>query len=309
MRIGVVDLDTSHPAAFHPLLLERGHDVVAVVGGDDVATASYTAAYAAERGISRVAKDPADIVGDVDAAFVHSVDWNRHVERLRPFVEAGVGVHVCKPFAGSVADIRTLEGWAADGARITGGSALRWSASARTGAGLGPRSAYAVTFGHHLDYGIHASSLLHGIFGPGIEAARALDGTGRRAELRWNDGRTAVVDVQEAGTGYGFVATLVGDDGVTHLDATKDDLYGAFLDATCSYLAGGDLGLTFAELVEPELAVLGARASAAHGGDWIALRGDDQRLVAGDVDPDEFVRRYVATRRAALGLAPQEATR
>ncbi|ACQ81579.1 hypothetical protein Bcav_3336 [Beutenbergia cavernae DSM 12333] len=310
MRIGVVDLDTSHPSSFHPLLLARGHDVVAVVGGDTVATPEYTAQYASERGIERVEDDPAALVGDVDVAFVHSVDWDDHVERIRPFVQAGVGVHVCKPFAGRVADIRQLEAWAADGARIAGGSALRWSATARAGAALAPRTVFAVTYGHLLDYGIHAYSLVHGMVGPGIEAVRALDGAGRRAELRWADGRTAVVVVEEPGGGYGFYATVVGEGGVSQLDASKDDLYGAFLDVTCAYLDGeAELGLTFSELVEPELAILAARASAAHDGAWIGLHGDDERLAAGDVDGGEFAPGYAATRRAALGIETEGAVR
>ncbi len=184
MRIGIVDLDTSHPAAFAPLLAARGHEVVAVVGGTTVMDDAATAAYAAEHGIARVVPEPGDLVGLVDAAFVHTVDWDCHVDRVRPFVEAGVPVKVCKPFAGNEVDLARLEAWAAGGARIAGGSALRWCATAdrlRAALGDGPVHVSALTYGHVLDYGIHAYALVHGIMGP---RRRGGPGPGRRRRHR-----------------------------------------------------------------------------------------------------------------------------
>ncbi|MFD1717344.1 hypothetical protein [Georgenia deserti] len=305
MRIGVVDLDTSHPETFHPLLAARGHAVVAVLGGETVVDQAYTESYAAEHGIGTVVTDPSEMVGDIDAAFVHSVNWDHHVERIRPFVAAGLPVHVCKPFAGRAADLAQLESWVDQGARITGGSALRWTAVAQQARSVEANAGYAVTFGHPLDYGIHAYSLIHGAFGPGITSARALDDDGRRSQLRWSDGRSAIVDVQPPGEGYGFFLTLVSPAGVEHLDATGHSLYEPFLDVTCAYLGGEEIGLSFAELIEPELSCLAARASARHGGDWVDLRGDS-RISDGDFDGAEFAREYARTRRARLGLVPRE---
>lgn len=300
MRIGLVDLDTSHPQAFAPLLAERGHDVVAIVGGDTVVDDEYTQQYAQEHGIETVAQRPEDIVDQIDIAFLHSVNWDDHVGRLEPFVRAGIPAKVCKPFAGNAADLDQLESWVADGAVIAGGSALRWSAAGA--ARPDSTSGFAVTYGHPLDYGIHAFSLLSGIMGPGITCARALDEDGAQVQLRWNDRRTAIVHVLPAGGGYGFYASVAGPDGVEFVDATGTDLYGPFLDVTLAHLTGTEqLPVSFAELVEPERAIIAARASAAHDGAWIELRGDD-RLAQGAFDGAPFAREYAAKRRTALGL-------
>lgn len=315
MQIGVIDLDTSHPGAFHPLLAERGHRVVALANGGDVVPDEYVRQYAEERSIPHILDgvdalvDAASTLG-IDAVFVHSVNWDRHVERIGALVAAGLPVQVCKPFAGRVAHLRQLQQWAADGATITGGSALRWSATALAGREHAPRRAYAATFGHPLDYGIHAHTLVSSILGPGIEAVRSLDEDGRLSQLRWSDGRDALVDVQPAGTGYGFTATVIGGSdesgrgGVHQFDATGDDLYGPFLDATCALLTGdgdpavaGNLDL----LVEPELAAIAAHASVRRGGEWVRL-DDDEALADGDFDPTEFVAGYATTRRESLGI-------
>jgi hypothetical protein len=159
MRIGVIDLDTSHPQAFLPLLRHRGHDVVAVFGGHTVVDDEYTRRYAQQHGIGSVVSDPKELLGAVDAVFIHSVDWDNHVVRALPFAESGVPIHICKPFAGRASDIRELVRWADSGVRLSGGSALRWSASVAEWRETGQQvlTAYAATYGHPLDYGIHCS--------------------------------------------------------------------------------------------------------------------------------------------------------
>lgn len=320
MRIGVADLDTSHPQTFLPLLRQRGHDVVAVYGGTIVGD-EYTQRYAAENGIDRVVAEPADLLNaDVDVVFVHAVNWDAHIDRVRPFVESGIPVHLCKPFAGRASDLRTLVAWADNGARISGGSALRWSPAVEDWQRQRRRAidALAVTYGHPLDYGIHAYTMIHGLFGPGIEAARALDpgsaaGSGpddqgvagdepRRAELRWKDGRTAVVTVAEPGAGYGFFATIVSEHGVDHVDAKGREMYARFLDVTLAHLSGAqEQPLTISELLEPELAAVAGLASAQHGGDWIRLDGDP-RVDDAAFDPALFAAQYRSQRRKLLGL-------
>lgn len=307
MRIGVIDLDTSHPEAFLPLLRARGHDVVGIHGGTTVVDDAYTAQYAAEHGIPRVVDDPLDLLDMVDAVFVHGVDWDTHVERARPFAEKDVAVHICKPFAGNAADVRELVSWAANGVRISGGSALRWSAAVADWRGTRRETfaALAATYGHPLDYGIHAYSLLHGLLGPGVEAARALDADARCVELRWPTAGTAVVVVAPPGEGYGFYATVVARDGVHHIEAGRPpELYDRFLGVTTAHLAGTcDQPIRFADLVEPELAAIAGLASAKRDGAWVGLHGDP---VIDEVSFDgaAFAAAYRVERRRKLGLSP-----
>lgn len=305
MRIGIVDLDTSHPGSYAPRIAELGHTVVAVVDGETVVDRSYVEAYAAEHGIEHVVETSEEMLGLIDAAFVHSVNWDTHVARVRPFVEAGIPVKICKPFAGNAADIQQLVEWADAGAVLAGGSALRWSASAdrlRKVVEQGDSRLYAATYGHVLDYGIHAFSLVHGAVGPGMEAVPSLTEDGSSVQIRWKNGMTAVVDVLPPGGGYGFYATVCGQNGVEHLDASGDDFYGTFLKVTLDHLSGvAEMPLSFGELVEPELAIIGARASSQHDGDWISLR-EDVRIHDASFDGAGFARTYAETRREALGL-------
>lgn len=305
MRIGVIDLDTSHPEAFLPLLRRRGHEVVGVFGGDTVVDNGYTRRYAEQHGIPTAVTDPEDLLGLVDAVYIHSVDWDNHLKRAAPFAAAGVPIHICKPFAGRASDIREMAKWAESGVRICGGSALRWSAdvAAWHAAGRQVLTAFAATFGHPLDYGIHAFSLMHGIMGPGVVAARALDTDGLRVEMRWRDGRTAVVAVAPPpAEGYGFFATTVSPDGVQHIEAGGADLYDRLMGVMAGHLAGEQaMPISFAELVEPELAVIAGLASTCHDGSWIGL-WDDPRIDEVSFDGPAFAAGYRKRRRQVLGL-------
>src|SRR4051794_4670849 len=115
MRIGLVDLDTSHPAAWIPILREMGHEVVGVFDAGAVHPSGYAERFAEERSIPRVFARVRKMVDHVDCAIVHSANWDTHVESARPFVEASKAVLIDKPLAGNASDLNQLRDWARQG--------------------------------------------------------------------------------------------------------------------------------------------------------------------------------------------------
>lgn len=126
--IGILGLDTSHGEAFADVLVELDGPagspptIAAVWDGGSVRTDDYVASFCATYGGVRV-DEPTEMVDAVDAALVLAVDWERHVQLARPFLEAGVPTLVDKPIAGSVADLERLDR-AATGTPLFGGSAV-----------------------------------------------------------------------------------------------------------------------------------------------------------------------------------------
>ena len=107
MKIGVVDLDTSHPQNWIPIERELGHDVVGVWDGGSVHPPKYVRDFAAEHNIPRVYESLDELAADVDCAIVHGCDWDTHIAKSHPFIEAGKSVLVDKPIAGNLADLYT----------------------------------------------------------------------------------------------------------------------------------------------------------------------------------------------------------
>lgn len=269
MNIGLVDLDTSHPASWLPHLRALGHDVVGVWDGGGVHPAGYAERFITEHGIARVFPTLEAMAEAVDLAIVHSANWDMHVARIAPFVTAGRAVLVDKPIAGNRRDLAQIGAWVAAGARITGGSSLRVCREAQAWQ-AGGAVAHTALCGCGVDefnYGIHAYALLSGLLGPGIISARHLSTHGqRRIQLTWADGRVGWLVVGPADW-FPFYATLVSDSGVTYLTIDTDHLYRALLEAMLPYLAGetDTPPLPWEALIEPELAALAARESWRHG--------------------------------------------
>lgn len=280
-RVGLVDLDTSHPGAFTPLLRAMGHDIVAVWHHGPAQ--EFAAAY----DIPHVFDDLYAMADEVDLAVVSGADWSTHVERVTPFVVADKAVFLDKPFAGNAPDLAELV-TLSQRTRMSGGSALRWAVERDPDAEF----ALAGCSGHEFDYGLHAYSLLHGLLGPGMRRTRWLGGHGQaRVEIAWADGRTGMVSVGETSARHPFHATILSGRSVRHVDVDPSTLYETMLRAVVPYLAGqAPDPMPMADLVEPELAALAALRSRHDGGRWVDL--DDPEVAEVEYDGPAFAAAY-----------------
>jgi hypothetical protein len=288
MRIGLVDLDTSHPGAFTPLLRAMGHQVVAVWHHGPAEE------FAAANDIPHVFDDLSAMADAVDLAVVSGADWSTHLERVKPFVMADRAVFLDKPFAGTAPDLAQLVEWADHGTRLSGGSSLRWAVPPDPDAEF----VLAGCSGHEFDYGIHAYSLLHGILGPGMQRVRWLGGAGQaRVQIDWADGRTGMVSVGETPDRHPFHATVLSGRSVRHVNVDPSTLYETMLRAVVPYLAGqAPNPMPMSDLVEPELAALAALRSRHDGGRWVDLA--DPEVAEVEYDGPAFAAAY---RRAKRG--------
>ena len=71
MKIGVVDIDTSHPQNWIPIERTLGHDVAGLWDGGSVHPPEYVQQFAADHGIPRVFESLEEMAGEVDCAIIH----------------------------------------------------------------------------------------------------------------------------------------------------------------------------------------------------------------------------------------------
>lgn len=280
MKIGIVDLDTSHPANWVPIERDLGHEVVGVFDGGAIHPPGYAAKFAAEHKIPRVFDSIESMVSHIDCAIIHSCNWDTHIEKARPFVASGKSVLIDKPIAGNLRDLKQLQSWAASGARITGGSSLRFCYETRNWLSkpLAERGApHTVFCGCGVDefnYGIHAHSMLAGIIGCGAQSVRSLGvGPQRRVQIRYADGRCGIVLVGQAAAWLPFYANIVTERSAAQYIADAGKLYRALLEAALPYLAGQTDAppMSPKDWIEPELCALAAQKSWLNGDREIAL--------------------------------------
>ena len=280
MKIGFVDLDTSHPGRYLPILRGMGYDVIGVYDAGDVHPAGYAADFARQHSVSHVFQSLEEMAERVDVAFVMGCNWDHHVERSRPFVECGKAVFLDKPIAGRSSDLATLRQWVDSGARLTGGSGLRYVEETADflAMKIEERGQLHTLFcGCAVDefnYGIHAFSHALGYLTSPIRAVRFLGHGGQRlAEIVCENKSRALVCFGSQTAYLPFHASLVTDRKVFHTIVDNTRIYDSAMAAVMPYLEGvaKEPPIAFSKLIEAEKCALLALASERADGAWMEM--------------------------------------
>ena len=127
IRIGTVNIDTSHAPSFAEFFLQGNDARYTAVYNDAFRTDAEVEAFINKFGLEKRYYDLSEMAKNVDLVFIQGCNWDRHLELALPFVEAGVPVFVDKPLAGNMKDVRAFEQLAAQGKKIIGTSAMRYT--------------------------------------------------------------------------------------------------------------------------------------------------------------------------------------
>lgn len=175
LRLGMVDLCTSHPGSWLKIIKEMEDvEVVAVHDSGGVRPPGYAKQFAEEQGIATVTDTIEQMVELVDGALIHSANWDIHIDHALPFIEAGVPVFLDKPMVGNLTDLHRL---LALGAKykgvIMGGSSVRWAVEIQELAAQKEEMgeigcAWINGRGDFFNYGIHTVECFQGFFGAGV---------------------------------------------------------------------------------------------------------------------------------------------
>ncbi|WP_284639265.1 Gfo/Idh/MocA family oxidoreductase [Paenibacillus silviterrae] len=223
--------------------------------------------------IPNVVEHPEDVIGSVDAVLVTTDIGHEHVERCRPFVEAGLPIFVDKPLTDNEGDLRQFSQWVKEGAAIMSSSCMRYCkefmpyrASIHSLGEL--RFTTITTFKSWERYGIHALESIYPILGPGFISAQNT-GTEERNVVLFKHkilGDVAVVAIDD----------MYGSHGILQLYGTKasasavfqDTFYSfkAQLEAFVGYLRTGQRPFPFSETEElMRMVIAGIRSREEDG--------------------------------------------
>ena len=280
MKIGIVDIDTSHPESWIPIERELGHEIAGIWDGGSVYQRPYVKQFAARHDVPRVFDSLAEMASEVDCAVIHGCDWDTHVAKARPFADAGKALLIDKPVAGNVRDLNQFLEWSKQGVRIAGGSSLRfcpeaaeWLAQPVDERGV-PDTVFCGCGVDEYNYGVHAYSLLSSIMGPGARSVQHLGcGAQRRVQIHWPDGRLGILVIGASDKWLPFHASIVTACSTHQFIVDNGRIYRALLAAVLPYLAGetAQPPIPMDELLEPERCALAARQSWQNGDSEVAL--------------------------------------
>lgn len=241
IKLGILDFDTSHVVEFSSRInhIDQPEDqwvdgakVVVACTGDSKVSPERIPMFTEKLkkfGIPIVDK-PEDMIGKVDAMLIESMDGSVHVERTKPFLEAGIPCFVDKPFACSTADAKAMIDLAAKKkTMIWSSSSLRYApeivaymADEKHGpvngcVAYGPGTEHDRNPGL-FHYGTHTAEILYTVMGPGCDRVICTYEKGVTvATGHWKDGRVATARCFRGAKKIEYGFTAFADQGVTHV--------------------------------------------------------------------------------------------
>ena len=127
IRIGTVNIDTSHAPSFAEILLKGDRARYTAIYNDGFRTEEEVADFITKYGLEKRYTSLEEMAKNIDVAFIQSCDWDRHIELSKPFIDAGIPVFIDKPIVGNMHDVKIIEDWAKQGKVILGTSAMRYT--------------------------------------------------------------------------------------------------------------------------------------------------------------------------------------
>lgn len=229
--------------------------------------------------IDNVVDRAEDVIGHVDAVFVATDIGAEHLERARPFVDAGLPAFIDKPLTERVDHLQQFVRWHAEGRPLVSTSAMRYANEFKALRNrlheVGEPRLITVTMMKSWErYGIHALEAVYGLLAPG--GWRSVTNTGNTAHNVVHATHASGVEVivcvvDDMAGAFGHVC-VYGTAG--RIDARFSDTFSAFksqLVAFIDYLRTGTPPVAFAETVEQMRIVIAGIRSRDSGGRRIDL--------------------------------------
>jgi hypothetical protein len=229
--------------------------------------------------IPQLVEHPEQVIGEVDAVIIPTDRAGEHVDRARPFIEAGLPVFLDEPLADRPEDLEQFVSWRAAGAEIFSAGALRFAPEyldlreRLVEVGL-PRLVTLSMLGSWRRCGLLAMEAAYGFAHPGGWLSVSLSG-GDGSEVchvRHESGLEVVIPA---------LSDLVGSWGWMHVYGTAGMISTRHADAFAArrglmlafaeYLRGGRCPVAFAETVELTRILLAGLISRRDSGRSVGL--------------------------------------
>lgn len=304
IRVGTVNIDTSHPMGFADSMKRNNRMRYVGVYNDSFRDDSEVDGFIARYGLEKRCASIEELAQMCDIGFIQGCDWDEHLRCAMPFLESGKPVFIDKPLVGNLRDLKKVRALTGQGAVILGASSARYAYELRDflAMPLEERGEILTVTGtsgvDEFNYGIHIVEAIGGLMGTGAQAVRYIgrgDAGGKYSEsyhVQFGDGRNAVYTCM-TGTWQPFVITVITTKTTFAIKIDSNRLYDALMDQVSDYMEGKPNLMAGPEaLIESVEIALAAAASRARGGETVRLCDLTEDGPA--YDGAEFKRGYAA---------------
>ncbi|NMA83870.1 MAG: Gfo/Idh/MocA family oxidoreductase [Epulopiscium sp.] len=279
-KIGVVNLDTSHPKAFSTYLNQGNRARYAAVYNDGFRGDDEVESFMESNKITKRYDSVFEMAQNVDIGFVQGCNWDKHVDYAQAFIDAGKPVFIDKPIVGSLKDCKRIEEMVQKGGVVLGSSSLRYADEVTSFISVpieerGEIVHVTATVGvDEFNYAIHAVETIMGIVGDDARAESVTyigktdikDAICESYFIKFENGITAMYH-SYLNCWQPSTMTVMTTKKTTTTVINAGVAYGAMLDQICDFLDGKKNILASAEsLTESIKIMLAGRLSKQKSG-------------------------------------------
>lgn len=282
IRIGAVNIDTSHPLGFAEVMEKSDRARYVGVYNDSFRNDAEVEGFIRRFGLEKRCDTLEELVEMCDIGFIQGCDWDDHIRCAMPFIERGKPVFLDKPMVGNLRDLKKLEELVANGAVILGSSSARYCYEVQEFLAIPEeeRGKIVNVFGtagvDEFNYGVHIAELIGGLLGTGAQEVKSL-GMGQ-ADGKYSE--SYYVQFPEAsamfntftGAWQPFVVTIMTTKTTYQFKVDSGKLYAALIEQICKYMEGKSHILAdMNTLAESIKIMLAAAQSRAEGGKTVKI--------------------------------------
>lgn len=303
IRIGVVNIDVSHPLAFSKVLMEENRARYVAVYNDGFRPDAEVDAFIEKRGLECRCATVEELADKVDVGFIQGCNWDKHLNYVEPFLKRGKPVFIDKPMVGNMKDIRRLEALMEKGLKVLGCSSMRYANEltefmARPEEERGAVINVMGTCGvDEFNYGIHIVEAIGALAKRPVSVRfdGAGDKGGKHTEsftVLFEDGATATY-ITVAGVWLNCDLLVTTTKAVYPISIDSGRIYKAMLDRICDQLETGRSDLApVADILDSVKIMLAGRLSREKGGQVVRI--DEIPEDDPGYDGDSFEKGYAA---------------
>lgn len=283
IRVGVVNIDTSHPMSFGQKMIDDGRARYVAVYNDGFRGDDEVAGFMQKYELEKRCQTVEELAETVDIGFIQGCNWDTHLRYIDPFVKLGKPVFIDKPIVGSMPDLKKLK------SLVEGGAVILGSSSARYAQEIGEfleipvedRGEIVSVFGScgvdEFNYGVHIVEIIGGLLGTGAKncrfAGRATVG-GKVCEtfvVTFESGVTATYSLFQ-GTWQPFTVTIQTTKRTFNFTVDTSRIYLAMLKRIFDYMETGKNTLADIDTLSESIKImLAGKVSRENDGAVIAL--------------------------------------
>lgn len=282
IRIGAVNIDTSHPLGFAEVMEKQGRARYVGVYNDSFRNDAEVEGFIRRFGLEKRCRSLEELADMCDIGFIQGCDWDDHIRCAMPFIQRGKPVFIDKPMVGNLKDLKKIEALTAKGAVILGSSSARYAYEVQEFLAIPEEERGKIvnligTAGvDEFNYGVHIAECIGGIVGTGAKEVKYLgrgESGGRYSESYYVqfDGASAIFNTF-TGVWQPFVITIMTTKTTFQFKIDSSLLYAALVEQICNYMEGKPHILAdITALAESIRIMLAAAQSRAENGRPVAL--------------------------------------